>query len=221
MELEPFLRMLTAAVLAVPVGLDRELRGKAAGLRTHVVMGTAAAALGYVSVLAAPFSGTGQDGTRIAAQVVTGVGFMGAGVIFASAGRVHGLTSAAALFSVAASGLCVGLGETPLAFALVTVTVLFLWPVDRITGPLIGAISREERIVHLLATDLDTLKRAQQLLAELDARARDIELDTFGDAIAVRLTIRARRRQGQETLAALARVDGVMFVSDEAFVPAD
>jgi putative Mg2+ transporter-C (MgtC) family protein len=87
--LEPLVRVLVAMGLAIAVGLDRELRGKPAGLRTHVVVATASAALDYVSIV-----GTGSsdvsDQTRIAAQVVSGIGFMGAGVIFASSGRFTG-----------------------------------------------------------------------------------------------------------------------------------
>ena len=76
-------------------------------------MAVASAALGYLSVLTA--TSQGEDATRIASQVVTGIGFMGAGVIFASQGRVHGLTTAAALWSAMATGLCVGMGATALA----------------------------------------------------------------------------------------------------------
>lgn len=100
MDLEPIARVILAAALGVPIGLDRELRGKAAGLRTHALVASACAALGAVSVLAAPLSVSGADGTRIAAQVVSGIGFIGAGVIFASQGRARGLTTAASLFSV-------------------------------------------------------------------------------------------------------------------------
>ncbi|MDQ3342815.1 MAG: MgtC/SapB family protein [Actinomycetota bacterium] len=110
MDLEPLWRVLVAAALSIPVGLDRELRGKSAGLRTHAVVAAASAALGYLSVATA--TSQGEDATRIASQVVTGIGFMGAGVIFASQGRVHGLTTAAALWSAMATGLCVGMGAT-------------------------------------------------------------------------------------------------------------
>ncbi len=120
--------MVVAAALSIPVGLDRELRGKSAGLRTHVVVAVASAALGYLSVLTA--TSQGEDATRIASQVVTGIGFMGAGVIFAAQGRVHGLTTAAALWSAMATGLCVGMGATGLALALVAVTMLFLGPAN-------------------------------------------------------------------------------------------
>jgi putative Mg2+ transporter-C (MgtC) family protein len=213
--------VFVAALLAVPIGLDRELRGKAAGLRTHVVMATAAAALGYLSVLSAPLSATGADGTRIASQVVTGVGFIGAGVIFASSGRVHGLTTAAALFSATATGLCAGLNQLPLALALTAVTLLFLWPVDQVTKRLIRGFAKQERVVHLVAPDLTVLSDVQRLLAQHDTPAREIAIEPLAGAVSARLTINCRPDRARQILAAVAALEGVQFLSDEAFAPAD
>jgi putative Mg2+ transporter-C (MgtC) family protein len=217
MDVEPFVRMLTAALLAVPIGLDRELRGKAAGLRTHVVVATASGALGYVSVLAAPLSATGADGTRIAAQVVTGIGFIGAGVIFAAGGRVRGLTTAAALFAAAAVGLCVGLDQVMLAIALVTVTMLFLWPVDLLANVALGGIATEERTLLVIAPDLAGLAAVRQVLADEGAAAREVEVETFGSGVSAQFTIRLRRPQAQQLLARLQSLDGVSFVADQSF----
>jgi len=221
MDLEPLIRTGLAALLAVPIGLERELRGKAAGLRTHVVVATAAAALGYVSVLAAPLSQSGSDGTRIAAQVVTGVGFMGAGVIYAAGGRVHGLTTAAALFSAAAVGLCSGLGQPVLAASLVAVTVLFLWPVDRLASRLLGSIARDERTVQLVLPDAEALGRAVAELAGMGLAPHEMELTQLGQAIGMRLVLQARHDETRRALKALSEIPGVAFAADEAFLSAD
>jgi putative Mg2+ transporter-C (MgtC) family protein len=162
--------MLLAAALCVPIGLERELRGKAAGLRTHVVVGVASAALGAVSLLAAPEGSPVADQTRIAAQVVSGIGFIGAGVVFASGGRVHGLTTAASLWSASATGLVVGLGEPALALALVVVTLLFLWPVDWLSDRAFARLSLDERTFQLVARELDDLTRIQQALTDQGIR---------------------------------------------------
>ncbi len=219
MDPQPFLRVLVAALLTVPIGLDRELRGKAAGLRTHVVVATAAAALGYLSAAAAP-PGVG-DGTRIAAQVVSGIGFMGAGVIFASEGRVHGLTTAAALFSAAATGLCVGLGQFWLAVSLVVVTELFLWPVDRLLRRGLGGLTREERIFHVITPDLAALTQVQHALSALGMGAREVAIESFGNGVSARLTIGARRDDARRILSALTALEAVSFVADEAFTSSD
>ncbi len=215
MDLEPLWRVLIAAGLTIPVGLERELRGKAAGLRTHVVVSIASAALGYVSVTAAAGQ-TGNDATRIAAQVVTGIGFMGAGVIFASGGKVHGLTTAAALWSAMAIGLCVGLGDYGIAMALALVTVAFLAPVDALSSRLSRRFGYDERTFQFIVEDIPALTRAQDLLAEVGVHPRQIELSTVDGHIDARVLVRCRGAQIARLYERLDEVDGVRFVSYEA-----
>ena len=214
MDLEPLWRVLVAAGLAIPVGLERELRGKAAGLRTHVVVAVASAALGYVSITAAQ-GADGNDATRIAAQVVSGIGFMGAGIIFASGGRVHGLTTAAALWSAMAIGLCAGLGDYPIAIALVVVTLLFLGPVESVSAILARRYGWEERTMHVVSADLHAVTRVQDRLVEMGASTRQVALTPFGDKIAARLHIRCRGSAVPEIYRGLGQLDGVTVVSNE------
>jgi putative Mg2+ transporter-C (MgtC) family protein len=209
MDWEPLWRMAWAAALALPIGLDRELRGKPAGLRTHVVVATAAAALGYVSVAAA--GGAGNDATRIAAQVVSGIGFMGAGIIFAAGGRVHGLTTAAALWSASAVGLCVGLSADSLAVALVVVTMTFLWPVDWLTTRLLRNVNRAERVVHLVVGDWKTLTQAHVVVVRHGGQARDVDMSEAGGSITARMTIRCRPSAADSITRDLGSLEGVVF----------
>ena len=121
-------RVLIAALLGAALGLEREWRGKEAGLRTNTLI-----AIG--SALFAALSTTfGGDPARIAAQIVTGVGFLGAGAIMRNGANVHGLTTAAMIWVNAAVGMAAGSGHIRLA-ALVTVIVLvamlILMPLDR------------------------------------------------------------------------------------------
>ena len=220
MDLEPLWRVLIAAGLTIPVGLEREIRGKAAGLRTHVVVSVASAALGYISVTAA--TGTaGSDVTRIAAQVVTGIGFMGAGVIFATGGRVHGLTTAAALWAAMAIGLCVGLGGYGIAAALVVVTVTFLAPVDALVNTLMHRYAYDERTFQFVAADLDTVGRAQDRLAELRIQTRHMDLAALDDNIDVRVLARCKQNRMDDLYRELAGVEGVRFISYEALPAGD
>lgn len=215
MDLEPLWRVLIAAGLTIPIGLERELRGKAAGLRTHVVVSIASAALGYISLTAAA-GDVGTDATRIAAQVVSGIGFMGAGIIFAAGGRVHGLTTAAALWSAMAVGLCTGLGGYGIATALVVVTLVFLTPVDMASVWLNQRYGWEERTFHLVADELSTIRHAQNFLAGVGAETRHIELDALDGAIATRLLVRCRGRDVGTIYRELGAVDGISFISNEA-----
>jgi putative Mg2+ transporter-C (MgtC) family protein len=217
MDLEPLWRVLIAAGLTLPIGLERELRGKAAGLRTHVVVAIASAALGYISITAAA-GAQGNDATRIAAQVVSGIGFMGAGIIFASGGRVHGLTTAAALWSAMAVGLSAGMGGYAIATALVLVTLIFLTPVDMVAARITQRFGWEERAFYLVVDDLAAVQRAQESLAQSGAQPRQLELSALGDSMTARLLVRCRGNRIGAAYRALVTVEGVRFVSAEALL---
>ncbi|MBC7259410.1 MAG: MgtC/SapB family protein [Chloroflexi bacterium] len=104
--LEPVARLLLVVVLAAALGWERERRGRPAGFRTYIMVGLGAAMFTLVSIYAFP----GSDPARVAAQVVTGVGFLGAGTIFQRQTDVHGLTTAAGLWAVAAIAMAAAAG---------------------------------------------------------------------------------------------------------------
>lgn len=105
-------RLLLATVLSGLIGFERESRGRAAGLRTHILVciGSALAMLTSIYMFDIYRGVATVDPTRIAAQVITGVGFLGAGTILRSGATVKGLTTAASLWAVAGIGLAVGCG---------------------------------------------------------------------------------------------------------------
>jgi putative Mg2+ transporter-C (MgtC) family protein len=107
-ELELGLRLAVAMVLGAVVGLERELQRMPAGFRTHAIVSLGAAIFTVVSAYA--FAGEGTDPTRIAAQIVSGIGFLGGGAILHYGGTVRGLTTAASLWAVAAIGMAAGAG---------------------------------------------------------------------------------------------------------------
>ena len=180
-----------------------------------MVVAAASAALGYISITAAAGS-QGNDVTRIAAQVVSGIGFMGAGVIFASGGRVHGLTTAAALWSAMAVGLCAGMGGYGIASALVVVTLVFLAPVDFVSAKLTQRFGYEERTFHVVAVDFDAVNRAQETLSDMGASLRDIQLTPLGDALGARVLVRCQGARTAEMYDRVFAVPGIEFVSREA-----
>ena len=125
--LEMILRFLLAAALGAAIGYQRERAGKAAGLRTHILVSSGAALFTLASIYG---FGDGVDISRVAAGVVVGIGFIGAGVILRGQREkeVAGLTTAATIWMTAAVGLGVGAGMYLLSIiaAAVTVGVLFL-----------------------------------------------------------------------------------------------
>ena len=109
------LRMFVACVCGACIGYERSLRQKEAGLRTHIILALGACLAMIVSKYGfTDISGIGamkaSDGARIAAQVVSGVGFLGAGVIFVRGGSVKGLTTAAGIWTTSSVGLAIGAG---------------------------------------------------------------------------------------------------------------
>jgi putative Mg2+ transporter-C (MgtC) family protein len=118
------LSIVLAIVLGGAIGLEREVSGKAAGLRTNVLICLGAAVFTIISKqMAADHNGSA---TRIAAQIVTGVGFLGAGAIIQDRGGIHGLTTAATIWLVASIGMACGAGFHLLAVisAITAIVVL-------------------------------------------------------------------------------------------------
>src|SRR6185369_10518774 len=111
-SLDLMLRLLLAAGLGAAIGLEREYRRKPAGLRTNMLIAIGSALFTMVSFEVARISGTPD---RIAAQVVTGVGFLGGGAILRSGSTVHGMTTAATIWVNSAIGMAAGAGHMALA----------------------------------------------------------------------------------------------------------
>ena len=121
-EVEVVLRLLLASALAAVIGFERERRGKPAGLRTHVLIGLGAA----LFAAAGDIGFAGVESSRIAAGVVTGIGFLGAGAIIRRGGEVEGLTTAATMWVVAAIGLASGAGLYVVASVTTAITLVVL-----------------------------------------------------------------------------------------------
>jgi len=124
-------RLLLAALVGGMLGVEREIRQKSAGFRTNILIGIGSAVFTMMSIAISADRG---DPGRIAAQIVTGMGFLGAGAILRTRNGVHGLTTAATVWVNAALGIAAGAGEYHLAVigALITLAVLLvLHPIER------------------------------------------------------------------------------------------
>jgi putative Mg2+ transporter-C (MgtC) family protein len=128
-------RLLLAALLGALLGTERELKQKAAGLRTNILIALGSALFALLSIELAP---AGADPTRIVAQVITGVGFLGAGAIMRTDSGVQGLTTAATVWVNAAVGVAAGGGQYHLALSGTAVTLVVLF----VVAPVEKAIAR-------------------------------------------------------------------------------
>ena len=129
--LDIVIRVVVAAVLGALIGLDRELSDQPAGLRTHILV-TLGSMLFTITGAYVFSAGDKVDPTRVAAQVVTGIGFLGAGAILRQGVSVRGLTTAAGLWVTAAVGMAVGFGFWTGAVVVTVVTVISLFGLKRL-----------------------------------------------------------------------------------------
>jgi len=130
-ELEIALRVLAAGAFGAIIGIQRERAGKPAGLRTHILICLGSALFTVISI----YGFTGSDPSRVAAGIVAGIGFLGAGVIFRAYGgsAVVGLTTAASVWATAAIGMASGVGMYIIA-AIVTVVAFFVLNIPKAKG---------------------------------------------------------------------------------------
>ena len=207
------IRLALAAVLGGAIGFEREFREREAGLRTHLLVCVGSAlftiisAYGFHDFLTSGDQVVRTDPTRIAAQVVTGIGFLGAGAIIRQGLSIRGLTTAATLWVAAAIGMATGAGYYPGAIIGTVITLIALWPLR------IGAYELMERIrpddAPTVVIDLRPETKLTQLFESLereDARVERFQLEDQSDRRVVTL------RLDKPTEKLLAKVGDLEFV---------
>src|SRR3954447_9381194 len=197
------LRLVVAAALGAAIGFERELRDREAGMRTHLLVAlgsclfTLVSAYGFNEFLVQGGSVVRADPSRIAAQIVTGIGFLGAGAIIRDGLSVRGLTTAASLWIVAAIGMSTRAGYYAAAIDATALTLLALWPLRILAYRLLERMRPDEtRIVVELEPGqsvlplLDQVGDVKQLEVEDDRNRRvvTLELEHVDEALVARLT---------------------------------
>jgi putative Mg2+ transporter-C (MgtC) family protein len=216
---EVALRLVTATVLASLVGPDREGRETSAGLRTHALVGMSAcllmivSAFGFADILGTPH--VTLDPSRIAAQIVSGIGFLGAGAIIARGSLVRGLTMAASVWTVVAVGLTVGGGLYTAAFFATGISlVLFV-----VLRPLERRLDRHWRKQGVTAVyDPKTVPMDELLsaLRNVHLHVLEVRIDKTVDrgSNQIEITLEERRETALHgALQALTGISGVQSVT--------
>ena len=210
---EVLLRLALAAALGGAIGFERELREREAGLRTHTLVSvgsalfTIAGAYGFRD-----FHGS-FDPTRVAAQIVTGIGFLGAGAIIRQGLSVRGLTTAATLWVVAAIGLASGAGYYSAAVITTALVLLSLWPL-RIVAYRVMSRFRPEN--ERLVAQLPSGESPGPLIAQLEtlgARLQSLEINHEADRRMVLVDVTLPpKADAPGIVAKLSEVEGVLEV---------
>jgi putative Mg2+ transporter-C (MgtC) family protein len=204
------LRLAVAAVLGGAVGFERELRERGAGLRTHTVVCMGSALFTLVSAYGfADFRVV--DPTRIAAQIVSGIGFLGAGAIIRTGLSVRGLTTAATLWLVAGIGMAAGAGYYSAALIATAAAIVTLGPVRTLAY---RATRRMRPRVERLLVEVPAGGSATPVVevAEQYGRILSLTIEQEGDRRQLAVEIELRDADPAKVVAAVAEIDGVLDV---------
>ena len=192
-NLEFFIRILLSAVLGALVGLERTKRQKEAGIRTHWIIACAAAVFMILSKYAfvdpADVLGSrGADGARIAAQVVSGISFLGAGVIFKNGNSIRGLTTAAGIWATSAIGMAIGAGMYWVG--LITTVIMMVAQVVLHRFPVAGDAAVTQELAVSMADTPELHQALTRLLNDHGGCVTDSALSRDNVHIAMELTVR-------------------------------
>src|SRR6266571_6364473 len=208
-KLELLLQLGLATLLGGAIGLERELGGKPAGLRTNILICIGSAL--YTQLSLSMVHGA-TDATRVAGQIVTGVGFIGAGTILHARGAVVGLTSAATIWVVAAIGVALGSGYYAEALATTLVVLVVLQGLGRVEIVVERQSTRSKISIHArpgptVLEDLETLVRRTGLeILTVASRQENVDL-------VIDLEMRGSKRLHDQAMITLLHHDHVRTVS--------
>ncbi len=216
--LEHFGDLLLAAMLGACVGLERQLSHKAAGLRTQILIAVGSTLWTQVAVAIAA---SGGDPARIPAQIASGIGFIGGGAILVSRGRqiVHGMTTAASIWAVAALGVAVGMHAYGLAISTASIVLITLIVLGRIEARFFAADAIEIRVET--SGPMGSDEGIEAALRDFGLTPRRVGWRRSGDEIATSLVASGRRAQCVRAIAELRARPHVVetYIVDEERAP--
>ena len=204
-------RLVLAGLLGGLIGLERELKSKPAGLRTTLLICIGAAMFTQLSLFIAAIPGGGgfrADPARLAAQIIPGIGFIGAGAILHARGRVTGLTTAATLWVVTAIGIAVGAGAYTEAIGTTVMVLITLHLLQRVER-MIGTRVSHRRYTAALVPDDDAFERLMERFrhGRLDVKVEKVEKS--GDHLEVTFRVRGPMADHDHLLKHMIRDDAV------------
>ena len=217
LQIDLFFRLLIAAVLGAAIGIEREARDQPAGIRTHMLVSVGSATFTVLSIYA--FAGPGGDQGRVAAQIVSGIGFLGAGAILKYGVNVRGLTTAASLWAVAAVGMAAGAGAWGVALGATVIVIVSLGPGRFIEKRLFGG-SRSRLHVQVTAADLPAMGRLMDAMDEGRDHFRELG-STRSESGVHQVDIEIRAKTGRDAAAFLAELETLEGVDVAATGPTE
>lgn len=208
-------RVLLATICGGIIGLEREKHGRAAGLRTHIIICVGSALTSLVGLYAVNVLGTGGDAFRISAQVVSGIGFLGVGMIMVrNRTIITGLTTAAGLWATAIIGIAVGYGFYLGALATTAICVASV--------VLFGIFESKGKSVTVFYIEVSATDKTTEVVKELKSSFdTDITVDvvapksTAADHVGLLLHVKTARTSA-ETLSLIEKIENINFVVEQS-----
>jgi putative Mg2+ transporter-C (MgtC) family protein len=219
------IRLLVTAALCGVIGFERETRDQSAGFRTHILLGLGAAlftlvsAYGFTSFTEAALQSGGRgiqfDPTRIAAQIATGIGFLGAGAIIRQGTDIRGLTTAASLWATAAIGMAVGAGYYFGAVTTTVVVIVALYALRELRNRLFARFTMDFGIMKVAFSEAGSrINEVTEMLERHGLQIRSLGAELEGGRARYTIQLRIPPRRGvQEVLEEISALPGVERVS--------
>ncbi|MBQ9115669.1 MAG: MgtC/SapB family protein [Clostridia bacterium] len=218
-QLEYLLRILIACLCGGMIGIERTLRQKDAGFRTHVIVALGASLMmvvskyGFADSLAAGYDPAPE---RIASNIITGISFLGAGMIFVRGSNIKGLTTAAGVWSTAAVAMAIGAGMyiTGIVASIIIVIIQVLFHTFLIGFDKVLANDRVTELVLRADNDPELLSEVKELLSDNGFSISNSKVELNGDGtLTVALTLKSTKNAELDQALQLIRLKGVRLVS--------
>ena len=215
-SMELILRLIVAVVLGGVIGLERGGAKHAAGLRTHIILCLGAAGVMVVSECLVTRYEIPQEIMRRGAQIISGVGFLGAGNIIVNGGQIHGITTATGLWTTACVGIAVGSGNYLIAVFMVILMMSVMLGLRSMSQKI-----RTEEISYVLKIELDSIKNTEVILnrilsEEMELYNISIEPVDGGTGIVITLSVKMNRKMTPDML--MSTIDGIGTLSEFSVV---
>lgn len=217
LQLDLAVRLIIAAGLGAAVGAEREIHGHPAGIRTHMLVALGSALFTVMSIYGFTVDGAPPgsiDPARIAAQIVSGIGFLGAGAILKDGVVIRGLTTAASLWATSAVGMAAGAGEHIVAVVGGVIILTSLWPINALAERLRGTHLPELQL-RLALEHVEALGDISAVLSNAKLDIASIQTQRLGkESYRADLSVRGRSNAAIAlALEAIAKIPGVDVIS--------
>lgn len=214
MEYDILLKIFLAAILGGIVGLERELSQKEAGLRTNILIAVGSAFVTILSIKIANMGSIG-DPARLSAQIVSGIGFLGAGAIIQARFAVHGLTTAATIWTVAAIGIGVGSGYYFTSF-LVTILVLIILSLFRTISDTLERQKKMYAYIIRIEDNASLMIEIKKLLMDLNINFVRANLRKYDSAYEMELVFMTSETKNNLFVERVMPIQGVHEIINES-----